>query len=93
MELTSHTSHLNNNAMDLQDLQLWLQSALSVYYPHSIHDSTISRIKTNICKQICKFMFGVYYSGDQVGNHEDHKIKINKDVFIVHEFVSCRRMQ
>jgi len=87
MELTSCTCHLNN-ILDLDNLQLWLQSALSVYYPHWIHNCKISWRKTNLCKQICKFMFGVYWSDDQVGNHEDHEGKINKNVYTIQEFMS-----
>jgi len=45
MELTSCASHLNH-VLDLHNLQLWLQSALSVYYPHCIHNSKISWRKT-----------------------------------------------
>jgi len=74
MELTSCARHLNTNVLDLYNLQLGLQSALSVYYPHCIHNSKISWRKTNLCKQICKFMFGDYCSDDQVGNHEDHEM-------------------
>jgi len=33
-------------------------------------------------------MFGVYCSDDQVGNHEDHEIKINKAAFTIQEFMS-----
>jgi len=32
-------------------------------------------------------MFGVYWSDDQVGNHEDHEMKINKDIFTIQEFM------
>jgi len=74
MELTSYACHLNNNVLDLHNLQLRLQSALLVYYPHCIHNSKISWRKTNLCKHIWKFMFGVYWSDDQVGNHEDHEM-------------------
>jgi len=33
-------------------------------------------------------MFGDYCSDDQVGNHEDHEMKINRDVFTIQQFIS-----